>query len=234
MVAVRAGADADERLAAVGGPERARVQHVDDVLVARVGEHVRVVERALADVAPLVDQLPRRAGIVRAEEAAVLVLDERVDAVRIGAGDGDADLADHARTAGPALRVISRHVSPPSVDLKRPLPGPPLDIWYSTRYASHSAAYITLGIRAIDARRRPRRSCRRWNSFRCQRLAAVDALEEAALVAGPAVACRSRRRRRCRDSSDGCGSSRSRRSCRSRRASTSCRRRPTCRRRRRA
>src|SRR6266705_4163720 len=47
----------------------------------------------------------------------------------------------------PGLRVISRHVSPPSVDLYRPLPGPPLDIWYSTRYASHSAANITFGFR---------------------------------------------------------------------------------------
>ena len=40
----------------------------------------------------------------------------------------------------PALRVISVQVSPPSVDLYMPLPGPPLDIWYSMRYASHSAA----------------------------------------------------------------------------------------------
>src|SRR5215510_11490182 len=45
----------------------------------------------------------------------------------------------------PGLRVISVHVSPPSVDLNNPLPGPPLDIWYSTRYASQSAANITLG-----------------------------------------------------------------------------------------
>src|SRR5919204_3168275 len=47
----------------------------------------------------------------------------------------------------PGFRVISRHVSPPSVDLNRPLPGPPLDIWYSIRYASHSAANTTLGLR---------------------------------------------------------------------------------------
>src|SRR5690242_1282061 len=45
----------------------------------------------------------------------------------------------------PGLRVISVHVSPPSVLLNRPLPGPPLDMWYSLRYASHSAAYITCG-----------------------------------------------------------------------------------------
>src|SRR5919205_4088737 len=45
----------------------------------------------------------------------------------------------------PGLRVISVHVSPPSVLLNTPLPGPPLDIWYSLRYASHSDAYITCG-----------------------------------------------------------------------------------------
>ena len=51
----------------------------------------------------------------------------------------------------PGARVISVQVSPPSVDLKSPLPGPPLDIWYSIRYASHSDAYITLGfLRSID------------------------------------------------------------------------------------
>src|SRR3954470_473753 len=46
----------------------------------------------------------------------------------------------------PGLRVISVQCSPPSVDLNRPLPGPPLDIWYSTRYASHSAARSTFGL----------------------------------------------------------------------------------------
>ena len=85
IVAVRASADRHDRLAAVGRAEGARVQHVDGVLVARVGEHVRVVEGALPDVAAFVDQLPRRAGIIRAVQTAVLVLDERVHAVRIRA-----------------------------------------------------------------------------------------------------------------------------------------------------
>src|SRR5258705_4131948 len=51
----------------------------------------------------------------------------------------------------PVARVISVHVSPPSVDLKRPEPGPPLDIVYSFRKASHSAAYITLGVVRLKA-----------------------------------------------------------------------------------
>src|SRR3954466_5471856 len=67
----------------------------------------------------------------------------------------------------PGLRVISRHVSPPSVDLNRPLPGPPLDIWYSTRYASHRAANITFGLRrSICTSTAPVLLSR--NSLRCQ------------------------------------------------------------------
>src|SRR5882724_1227423 len=46
----------------------------------------------------------------------------------------------------PWLRVISFHVSPPSVLLYNPEPGPPLDMVYSVRKASHSAANITLGL----------------------------------------------------------------------------------------
>src|SRR5215467_2032779 len=46
----------------------------------------------------------------------------------------------------PCARVISVHVSPPSVDLNKPLPGPPLDMVYSFRYASHIAAKTTFGL----------------------------------------------------------------------------------------
>ena len=45
----------------------------------------------------------------------------------------------------PGLRVISVHVSPPSVDLKMPLPGPPLSSVQGLRETSHKPAYITLG-----------------------------------------------------------------------------------------
>src|SRR5438132_6740792 len=40
----------------------------------------------------------------------------------------------------PGFFVSSFHVVPPSVDLKRPLPGPPSDKEYGVRNASHSAA----------------------------------------------------------------------------------------------
>src|SRR5436853_3322703 len=46
----------------------------------------------------------------------------------------------------PWFLVISVQCSPPSVDLNRPLPGPPLDMPHSLRYASQSAAYITSGL----------------------------------------------------------------------------------------
>src|SRR5439155_2197319 len=62
-----------------------------------------------------IGQLPRGAGIVRAEEAAVLVFDERVDAARIGARDRDADLADETfgqpgapRDLSPRLAAVGR------------------------------------------------------------------------------------------------------------------------------
>src|SRR6476620_5955928 len=45
----------------------------------------------------------------------------------------------------PGLRLISCHASPPSVDLNRPDPGPPDDMLYSPRDASHRAAYSTFG-----------------------------------------------------------------------------------------
>src|SRR4051812_9190967 len=45
----------------------------------------------------------------------------------------------------PGLRVISVHVSPALVLLNKPLPGPPLDIVYSSRNASHIAAKMIFG-----------------------------------------------------------------------------------------
>ncbi len=72
-----------ERLAAVARAERADVLDVDEVLVLRVGEDVRVVERALPEPPLVVDERPRRARVVGAEQPAVLVLDEREHAVRI-------------------------------------------------------------------------------------------------------------------------------------------------------
>src|SRR5260221_864375 len=69
----------------------------------------------------------------------------------------------------PGLRVISVQVSPPSVDLNRPEPGPPLDIVYSFRNASHRAAYMTFGLeRSIAMSMAPvlsSRSSKRFHVF---------------------------------------------------------------------
>ena len=67
---------------------------------------------------------------------------------------------------------------------------------------------------ADRSRCRPRRSCRRGTAPCFHVLPPSVRLEDAALVARRAVACRSRRRTRCRGWSDGCGSSRSRRTSR--------------------
>ena len=97
VVAVR-HADVGGGLAAVGRAEELHVQDVDGVLLHRIGVDARVVERALAHVAVVVRHLPRRAGIVADVEAAGrFVLDERVDAIAVGARDRDADLAPQAR-----------------------------------------------------------------------------------------------------------------------------------------
>ena len=128
-VPVRPVVDDLVRLAAVGRVEERGVLHVHDIGVVVVGEHVRVVEGALPDAALVVDQFPRRAAVVAPEEASVRVLEQGEDAPGVRARDGM-----------PGFRVISVHVSPPSVLLNIPLPGPPEDIVYSLRKASQSAA----------------------------------------------------------------------------------------------
>src|SRR5207302_3056724 len=59
--------------------------------------------------------LPRRAGVVAEEEAAVFGFDLRVEAARVGARDGEADLAENpfrqpgvARDLGPVVAAVAR------------------------------------------------------------------------------------------------------------------------------
>src|SRR4051812_41494808 len=52
---------------------------------------VRVVERALPDVAAAVDERPGGAGVFAAEQATTVVLDECVDTIGVRARDRDAD-----------------------------------------------------------------------------------------------------------------------------------------------
>ena len=118
VVEVAVGAVVDDfvRRAAVGRAEERRVLHVDDVLVVMVGEHVRVVERALPDPPLVVDELPGVAPVVAPEEPAVVVLEEGIDAVGVRARDGHPDPPDdalgrHAGVAGdlgPRVPAVDR------------------------------------------------------------------------------------------------------------------------------
>ena len=146
---------------------------------------MRVVERALPDVAPRVHQLPVRAAVVGAEQAAVLVFDERVDPVRIRLGDRDADLPVHAlrqplvaRDFRPRLAAVggleqaasgtaARHRVLDAVRL-------PQGGKHDVRIAPVDRDVGASGLRIAEERTLPR-------------LAAVHALEDAALVARFAV-----------------------------------------------
>ena len=57
---------------------------------------MRVIEGALTNIPILVDERPARAGVVALEEAALVILDERVDTIRVRAGHGNADASDEA------------------------------------------------------------------------------------------------------------------------------------------
>ena len=234
MVAVRAAADVGERLAAVGRAERARVQHVDGVFRDRIGDDVRVVEGALPDVAVLVDEHPGAAGVVRDVESALVVLDQRVDPVRVGAGHVDADAPDDAggqagvaRDLGPGVAAVGGLEEAAAGSAARHL------VLDAVRLPHRGVQHVRVA--AVD-HEVDRAGLVVAEEHLLPRLAAVGALEDAALVARSGRTCRRRRRTRCRDSSDGRGSSRwrPRCRCRSRCASRSCRRRSTCTCRRRA
>ena len=140
---------------------------------------------------------------------AVLRLDDRVDTGRVGARDRDADLAPDRLGQPGVLRQLGP-VAPPSVVLKRPLPGPPLESECGVRNTSHRAAYSTSGffgsIDEIDGagllvaeERRAPTSCRR-------RSTGTRRVRDSARTDLPAL-----RRRRCRvgwvdsDARDGVG-----------------------------
>src|SRR4029077_7646517 len=93
VVAVR-DADAGEALAAVLGVEEEDVGGVDPVVVLGVGIDVAVVPGALAELAVVAGLGPGLPRVARAEEPPLRRLDDGVEVVRIGGGDGDAVDAD--------------------------------------------------------------------------------------------------------------------------------------------
>jgi hypothetical protein len=83
-----------EGFAAVGGLVHAQVEHVDRILVLRVGVDVHVVPGAAEQVGVVGELLPGRAKVVGAVEAGrVLRLDDGPDAARLHRRGGHADLA---------------------------------------------------------------------------------------------------------------------------------------------
>src|SRR5262249_3592381 len=74
-------ADRFESFAPVVGAIHACVQYIDAVSGAGIGEDVRVIESALAVLAVAVDQRPGVTAIIGPEQPALIVLDERPDAV---------------------------------------------------------------------------------------------------------------------------------------------------------
>ncbi len=114
VVAVRRR-DGREGLAAVGRLPAGQVEDPDGVGVARVGDDVHVVPGAAAQLVVVGEALPALAEVVRAEERAVLRLDQRPDAAGARGGGGDAELAEPARRQpldprdlGPAVAAVSR------------------------------------------------------------------------------------------------------------------------------
>ncbi len=93
IVAMR-NAHGRERAPSVDRAHERSIEHDDRVLVLRIGKDLHVVPGASLDRAVLAQVLPAAAAVVGTIEPAlaVLRLDDRVDAVGVGAGDVDPDL----------------------------------------------------------------------------------------------------------------------------------------------
>src|ERR1035437_3901600 len=87
---------AEKRLAAVVGAVKLDVHRVHGIATLRVGLNSREVKRALADAAIGIYELPGSACVVRLKQASVVGLDQRVDAIGVGPGDGYRNLTQSA------------------------------------------------------------------------------------------------------------------------------------------
>src|SRR5207253_3536643 len=106
VVSVRDG-DVREGSPAVVRAVEARVEDVDRVCVLRVSVNLRVVPGALSKVARLVRLRPSAPAVVRAEDSALLRLDDCPDPFRVRGRDRDADLADGAARESRVARDVS-------------------------------------------------------------------------------------------------------------------------------
>ena len=108
-------------LAAVAADPADVARLVDPVGVDGIGHHQAEVEGPALDGLGVADPPPGLAHVVGAVEGRVRGLDDGVDVGRVG---GTARAMRPSSPSGRPLRS-SRQVSPPSVLLYRPLPGPP-------------------------------------------------------------------------------------------------------------
>src|SRR5882724_136836 len=95
MIAMRC-AQPFERLAAIHGAEEPGVRDEDGVYIFRISPDMGEIPGALAEAVVVGNERPVLATVVRAIEPAFLSFDERVDDIRIGAGDGHADAPERA------------------------------------------------------------------------------------------------------------------------------------------
>src|SRR5262249_18444957 len=93
IVSVVQAVDPADGLAAVDGLEQRHLREPHYVGVGRVDGQAGVVPGPLPQRVVAAGQLPGRAAGGGAERAALLGLDQGVDAASVGRGDGDADLA---------------------------------------------------------------------------------------------------------------------------------------------
>ena len=149
-VAVRAIADAHERLASISGAILRHVLHVHDILILGIRKQVRVVKRALPDVAIRIRERPRRTGVITLEQAAVFVLHHRVDAFGIRTRHRDTDATYHtsrqswvARDLRPRFAAVNTLVQTTARTTARHL------IFFAIRLPQRRVHHV--GIRAINA-----------------------------------------------------------------------------------
>src|SRR6267143_3269980 len=95
MIAVR-GVQTIPGLAAVHGAEEPGVGNVDGVCVSGIGPDMREIPGALAEAVVVGNQCPVLTAVVGAIESPFFGFHERIDYIRIGAGNGHAAASERA------------------------------------------------------------------------------------------------------------------------------------------
>ncbi len=107
IIAVRCANEA-EGVPAVGRLIHRSIQHIDRIDALGISENVREIPGALREAMIGIDEMPVFAGILAAIDAAFFGFDDGIDAIAVGAGNGDTDAAKNARRAARDLRDVSR------------------------------------------------------------------------------------------------------------------------------